>query len=251
MKEVIFLVSRPVNIHIVKRADTLYKLSKYYDVPLNAIVAANPGVNAYNLLIGQMLTIPAGNAIPPSGTADITSSQIALRNMWRKLWQEHVAWTRMTVIAAIAGSPDLNQTVERLLRNATDMGAALATYYGSDNGQVFSELIREHLALALQLVQAAKTGDAAAAQNIEKQWYANADKVVGFLNSINPYIASAPFKSMFYEHLALTKSEAEAQLAGDYAKSSALYDQIENQALDMADVIADSIIRQFPDQFAA
>lgn len=54
---------------------------------------------------------------------------------------------------------------------------------------------------------------------------------------------------MLHEHLALTKSEAVARLNQDYASDIAFYDQIEKQALMMADAMTEGIVQQFPDIF--
>lgn len=45
-------------IHVIASGDTLYKLVQQYDVPLRAIVEANPGINVENLQIGQEVCIP-------------------------------------------------------------------------------------------------------------------------------------------------------------------------------------------------
>lgn len=45
-------------IHIVKKGDTLYLLSRRYHVPLTEIMYANPYVDIYNLQIGDELSIP-------------------------------------------------------------------------------------------------------------------------------------------------------------------------------------------------
>jgi len=50
---------------------------------------------------------------------------------------------------------------------------------------------------------------------------------------------------MLYHHLALVKAEAVDMLAGNYQTSVAVYDEIEIQALGMADVMATGMIQQF------
>jgi len=49
--------------------------------------------------------------------------------------------------------------------------------------------------------------------------------------------------------LALTKSEAVNILTGNYADGISVFDQIEMQALEMANVMTCGIIWQFPDVF--
>ena len=40
-------------IHVVKRGDTLYKLSRIYKVKLSDIISANPYINVYNMQPGE------------------------------------------------------------------------------------------------------------------------------------------------------------------------------------------------------
>jgi len=53
---------------------------------------------------------------------------------------------------------------------------------------------------------------------------------------------------MLFEHLALTKDEAVAMLTANYEARIAIYDEIEHQALTMANVMAAGIIK-FPELF--
>jgi hypothetical protein len=80
-------------------------------------------------------------------------------------------------------------------------------------------------------------------------WYANADEIAVFLGRINPYWSMQQWQTMLYEHLALTKTEAVNILTGKYAEGISVFDQIEMQALEMADVMTYGIVMQFPDVF--
>jgi hypothetical protein len=57
------------------------------------------------------------------------------------------------------------------------------------------------------------------------------------------------WREMLFEHLALTKGEAVAILTANYAEGIASYDEIEQQALQMADVMAAGIFAQFANVF--
>lgn len=179
-----------------------------------------------------------------------TQSEIELMSAMRLLWEQHVAWTRMTIISIAASLPDKEQVEKRLLRNASDMGNLLKVLYGSKDGDEFTYLMREHLLIAAQLVEAAKAGNSREAVKAERAWYKNADDIAEFLNSINPNLPAAEMREMLHEHLALTKSEAVARLSGDFARDIAIYDKIERQALAMADAITTGIVKQFPNKFA-
>lgn len=44
--------------HTIKKGDTLYLISRFYNIPIGEIMAANREVNIYNLQIGDELCIP-------------------------------------------------------------------------------------------------------------------------------------------------------------------------------------------------
>lgn len=178
-----------------------------------------------------------------------TQSEIELMSAMRGLWEQHVAWTRMTIISMAANLPDQELVSQRLLRNAKDMGDLLRPLYGNKNANEFIYLIREHLLIAVRLVKAAKAGNSREAAQAEREWYKNADDIAAFLNSINPNIAEAEMRNMLYQHLALTKSEALARLSGNFARDIAIYDKIQRQALTMSDAITTGIVKQFPSTF--
>ena len=155
----------------------------------------------------------------------------------------------MTIISIVNNLPDLQYVQERLLRNATDMGNCLRPFYGDQIADRYAELIKEHLVLAAELVTAAVKGDTKTAAEKEKEWYRNADDIALFLSSINPYLDKEEMRQMFYTHLALTKFEAVSMIEKKYKEDVAVFDEIEAQALGMADTIADGIIKQFPSMF--
>lgn len=251
------MYTQPLITYVIKPGDTIYKLAERFHSSEYAILSANPGIYPYNLVTGQIVAIPVENSGMTqnqgnrnTAPAGITANQMNLISDLRKLWMEHVFWTRLAIISMVNNLPDQTPVTNRLLRNATDMAAALRPIYGDAVATKFGSLISEHLTIAAQLVNAAKQGDTEAAQRAEKAWYANADQIAAYLSSINPYISKEDFKNMFYNHLALTKAEAAAEIKKDYVNSIALFDQIEKQALTMADTMSGGIIRQFPGTFA-
>lgn len=44
--------------HTIKKGDTLYSISRMYNVPLIIILKANPNLDVYNLQIGDRVCIP-------------------------------------------------------------------------------------------------------------------------------------------------------------------------------------------------
>ena len=178
-------------------------------------------------------------------STEIINTKLDLMNTMRMLWEQHGAWTRMAIISMVFGLPDEDVTINRLLQNPVDFDNALTPFYGEKTAKKFSDLLRDHLVIAAQLVKAAKAGNNKLAMIAEKKWYENADEIAIFLSSINPYWSKESWMSMLHEHLALVKAEAVAMLTKDYAADVQVYDKIEAQALKMADMMSEGIIRQF------
>ena len=92
-------------------------------------------------------------------TTDVTARQVAFRNAMRVLWEQHVAWTRMAIVSFAGDLPDLPATEQRLLRNQTDIGNAIAPFYGKAAGHRLTALLRQHILIAVDILVDVKAGD--------------------------------------------------------------------------------------------
>ncbi|MCL6458409.1 MAG: acetylglutamate kinase [Gorillibacterium sp.] len=179
-----------------------------------------------------------------------TKSKVELNQKLRALWAQHVYWTRLTVNSIIARHKDEKATTARLLRNPTDFAAALEPLYGTSIANKFAELLRDHLTIAVELVKALQAGNSAASTDAQKRWFMNADAIAEFLSQINPNWSKEEWRKMLYDHLRLLSSEVTSRLAKKYEENIRLNDQIEPQALGMADVMTNGIVQQFPSAFS-
>jgi hypothetical protein len=203
-------------------------------------------------LIALALTsgTPASAEAAHTRVAPVTNSELAFRNEMRRLWEDHIVWTRMAIISLTSNAPDTDASVGRLLRNQTDIGNAIKPFYGTAAGEELTRLLRGHILIAADLIAAAKAGDDAALAEAQAAWQANADEIAEFLHAANPRQWSlADLKAMLADHLTLTTQEAVARLQGDWAADVAAYDAIHVQALHMADMLSVGIVKQFPRRF--
>lgn len=188
-----------------------------------------------------------------SGPAPVAAPPIArseFHDVMRKLWEDHITWTRLYIVSAAAGLPDADQTAQRLLKNQADIGDAIVPYYGASAGAGLTALLRSHILTAAQLIAAAKSGDTSAVRSASQAWYANADSIADFLGKANPMAwPAATMREAMHMHLDLTLREATARLHGDWAADIAAYDAVHRHILQLADVLSDGIIRQFPTRF--
>jgi hypothetical protein len=192
-----------------------------------------------------------GSAAPVSEDHSATlEKQITLRQAMRKLWEDHITWTRLVIVSTAAGLPDLDATTQRLLQNQADIGDAIKPFYGDTAGTKLTALLREHIIGAANILAAAKANDQTKLAAAKTGWYANADEIAAFLSAANPSVwTPAGTQEMMKTHLDLTLAEAVDQLQGHYPESVADYDKVHDAILKMADMLSSGIIQQFPKQF--
>jgi hypothetical protein len=179
-----------------------------------------------------------------------TDKQRALHDAMRSLWEQHVAWTRLAIVSFAGDLPDLAATQARLLRNQTHIGNAIKPYYGRAAGNRLTTLLKAHISGAVDLLVAAKAGDEAQIAKAKTAWYVNGRQISDFLSSANPaHWPRREMRAMMKTHLDQTLKEAVDQLTGKYAAGIREYDAIERHIVEMADMLSDGIVEQFPARF--
>ena len=200
-------------------------------------------------LIIMLALLTMGLLTPVSPTAAATSP-LEFRNAMRKLWEDHITWTRLYIVSAAADLADKDATAQRLLRNQEDIGNAIKPFYGDAAGSQLTALLKDHILGAVDLIAAAKAGDNAKIQDASNKWYANADDIATFLSNANP--GNWPLDQMkmgMKMHLDLTLNEATDHLKENYVVDVADYDKVHEHILGLADTLSDGIVNQFPERF--
>src|SRR5829696_3935675 len=191
----------------------------------------------------------AGHAHATAAAAP-TAEQVRFHDDMRKLWEDHITWTRLAIVSFAAGLPDFDSTAARLLRNQTDIGNAVKTYYGRKAGERLTALLKEHIGGAVELLKAAKGGDDAGFAAAKDDWYRNGRQIARFLSGANPrFLPFARIDRLMTGHLDDTLDEAAHRLGGDFDADIRDYDHIHHHILRMSDAISNGIIRQFPGRF--
>ena len=175
----------------------------------------------------------------------MTFRQLQLSNTIRRLWMEHVLWTRLLILSTAFDLPDLNFVTDRLLQNPVDFATELKPLYGEQTAMQFERLLTDHFLIAGELVNAAKAGNSAEADAQRRLWYGNAEDIAIFLASINPFWSQSKWRELLFDHLRMTEDEAILILTGQYEKGIQKYDEIQQEALEMADVMTAGLVRQF------
>jgi len=206
------------------------------------------------LVILIAITIAAFSLVPTSAVrADATAGKVStsdFRSAMRKLWEDHITWTRLYIVNFAAGLPEADPTSQRLLQNQVDLGNAIKPYYGNAAGDQLTSLLKQHILGAVAVLKAAKSGDKAKLATATTDWYANGNDIAAFLSKANP--SNWPLdqmKSQMKMHLDLTLAEATDHLNGNWGADISDYDKVHTHILGLADALSSGIENQFPDKF--
>jgi len=192
-----------------------------------------------------VMTMTVSHATPA-----LSRKSVTLHADLRKLWEDHITWTRLAIISLEGGTPDTAATVARLLRNQADLGNAIKPYYGAKEGNALTRELRSHILIAADVIAAAKAGDKEKLADAQARWTANANRIASLLHRVNPrFWPLAALESEMHMHLRLTADEAVAHLQQKWGADVAAYDRVHSHILHMSDLLADGIVEQFPGRF--
>lgn len=201
-------------------------------VPAFVILATVAGCSKVNSAAGS-LELP-------------TASSPTLRETMRRLWSDHVVWTRQYIVAAVAADASAPVALNRLMKNQEDIGNSIKPFYGDAASAKLTDLLKQHISIAGELVGAAKAGDKTKQNDADKRWHDNAAEIATFLAGANPNWKRDALLGMLNTHLSLTTREAVDRLQKNWTEDQATFDQIYSQAMEMADALSDGISKQFP-----
>jgi len=183
---------------------------------------------------------------------DITSNNsiINLKLDERKLWIDHVSWTRSFIVSDLAALPDKEVVLQRLLKNQDDIGASIKPYYGEEAANKLSKLLREHIMIGGKVVDSAKSNNKSDLDKYNKLWYKNADDISDFLSSANPNWSNSELKDMLHKHLEFVTNQVVARINKNWKTDVDAYDKGEDHMIKFADILTDGIVKQFPEKLS-
>jgi hypothetical protein len=220
----------------------------------------NKGNIAIGLLVGLLLgwlgghymnrgsSTAGNNASSTAATVELTKADTLRRDM-RKLWTDHAVLTHSYIVAGTANTPDKGAIATRLLKNQDDIGSAISNYYGAEAGNKATTNLKEHIGIAVDIVEDARTNNQAKLKTDADRWNQNGKGIADFLASANPNWPKDEMESMMQKHLDTTTDELMARVGKDWAGEVQAWDAVYAHILTMADGLSNGIIKQFPDKF--
>lgn len=189
-------------------------------------------------------------AVNAEQTEGMSTAAVKLREEMRKLWMDQTHWTRNYVVSATAGLEDQSQVLAKLLKNQEDIGNAFKPYYGEAVGNQMTGLLKQHIAIAEKIVEAAKNQQHLDLKALYTDWYQNADDIANLLSTLNMNWTLNELRDLLHTQLQQVTDVVEARLHKDGNADILAFDQGEENSLVVADTLSGGIIKQFPDQFS-
>jgi hypothetical protein len=177
------------------------------------------------------------------------SASQSLKQAMRRLWMDHTVYTRLYITSAFAELPDAQAVAGRLLRNQEDIGNAIVPFYGKEAGTKLTDLLKQHIMIATEVVATAKSGDQKKFGEADKKWIANADDIAAFLSAANPNWPKKDAADLLHLHLQLIKEFATARLAKNFTEDIKKLDEYFTEGMLIADTLSEGVIKQFPNKF--
>jgi hypothetical protein len=152
----------------------------------------------------------------------------------RKLWSEHVFYTRNVLISIISNLADVSSITTRLMKNQEDIGEFIRPYYYDEDVDQLITLLKEHITLAATFISGVGSSIV-----VEDQWRDNAAAITALMEEMNPYDWAAmdmqPLWTMHIDHIIAQNT---ARRSSNWAADIVAVDENYNTALEIADKFA-------------
>lgn len=238
--------------YTIRQGDNLLKIAECFETTVEKILLDNKHININKYKVGEILSVVPGSIHKSNSLQmnnDMTMQECYLNKEMRKVWQEHIFWTRSAIVSILENMDDIQAVSSRLMQNPMDIAMVFKPYYSSEVMREIERLIKEHLTIAANLLMALNKNDKMEFRKYNEEFYNNANEIAKTLSTINPNYNEEELRKALYKHLDLLKETAYARHSDNYAKDIEYTDMSHEQIIKLADYLAKGLVAQFPDMF--
>jgi len=170
----------------------------------------------------------------------VTYGQMNLIFRARNLWREFVVWSRVYLISRVAGIGIAEDVFRRIYQIPREFGDIIRLIFGDQAADKTIQQLSSTVILFRNLVEAMITDDRAAADQLVRDLYENADERAVYLASINPFWDEMQWKYLIYTFYNYSFQEITSIMTGD-PRNIDLFDRFLQYADTMGDYFAQGL----------
>lgn len=264
--------------YTIRPYDTIWMLAQVFNTTVNSIMELNPGIDPRNLQPSQVIRIMPGLQYYPSyqpdnnngngqnmiGEPDMDvdvdvdvddfNTEVDPEDLCdiiaysRLLWGQQINWLKAALTSIFNNNPDETYVRNRLLRNPVDVGNAFRLFYGDQVAANIERLFQANIMAALDYATAVNNNDRNQLEQLEQAWNNSGVELANYLASINPNWSGDDWEAMLDEQGQMVRRNIMEMANQRFEDAIRSFDDIEEQAFEMADDMARGIAVQFPVQ---
>jgi hypothetical protein len=196
----------------------------------------------------QSMPTSHGMASPPASASAMPAA--SLRTALNALFAEHVVLASAATGAALGGrEAEFKAAAGALDANSVAIAQAIGSVYGKDAEAAFLPLWRKHIGFVVDYTVGAASSDRAKQDQAVSELVAYTQDFGAFLASANPNLPKSVVADLVKHHVVTLKTVIDAQVAKDPARAYTAVRAAAGHMQQIADPLADAIVKQFPDRY--
>lgn len=174
-----------------------------------------------------------------------TCDAIKLKLHMRKLWTDHAIFTKQLIVDLLGDLPSIDYTIDRLFKSQEQTGNCFRPFFGDVAADNLVILLKEHVAITIDLLKSIKIGNMEDVAIFEDQWTTNIENTSILFGTINKYYSIDELCDICNTCLILTKYQFIARMDGDYNAEIMYFDMGLNHILRISDYLTNGLIENF------
>lgn len=156
----------------------------------------------------------------------ITTGEMYVMDQFQRHFLDLAIWSRALVIALKFNLPNAEDVYKRLLKEPSDMGGTMATFFGLENAMIFENHLLNLITNFRHLTDALITNNEQAANESFKNLYQMADDMSVFFYKLNPSSSLDQWHSLLHKYVEMLYNEIYTIVSGNYEGDIGLLDNI-------------------------
>ena len=213
-----------MTVHEIQKGDTLYKLAKQYKTTVPLILLANPGVNPYNLRVGDKLNICEGKRFEEKQGLD----ELQIVSDFNKVVYQYLGFLQL-YMAFFSGT----------------LATIYSAFYPVSMTSRLSQIFTAYTEKLADYARAVYTGERQNISALRNEIDEQAVKIGEFLEKQNDKYISRQISDFLQSLNGAVEEAAKQSREGNLRKELFVYQEMGEQGTLFARVLADGIIEQF------